>query len=128
MYTHCTHETVKDQILARFTSSSSLRVVIATIAFGMGINCPDVRQIIIGVFQMMPNVRATDRTSWARWQTLMCFIVYTKSDLSRKRISEPMKQYCTNTFFQCRKTLMFSDFENCHNKIIRSCSCCDVCR
>ena len=46
MYTHCTHETVKDQILARFTSSSSLRVVIAIIAFGMGINCPDVRQII----------------------------------------------------------------------------------
>ena len=46
MYTHCTHQTVKDVILERFTSQSSLRIVIATIAFGMGIDCPDVHQII----------------------------------------------------------------------------------
>ena len=46
MYTHCTHQSVKDVILQRFTSPSSLRIVIATIAFGMGIDCPDVRQII----------------------------------------------------------------------------------
>lgn len=29
-----------------FTSSSSLRIVICTVAFGMGINCLDVRLII----------------------------------------------------------------------------------
>ena len=42
-----THPTVKVKILEQFTSpSSSLCVVIATVAFGMGVNCPDVRQII----------------------------------------------------------------------------------
>ena len=47
MYTHCTDQSVKDKILQQFTSSSTLpRVVIATIAFGMGIDCPDVWQII----------------------------------------------------------------------------------
>ena len=40
MYTHCT---VKDKILAQFTLSSPLRLVIA---IGMGIDCPDVRQVI----------------------------------------------------------------------------------
>ena len=32
--------------MKKFTSTSSLRVVIAIIAFGMGVDCPNVRQII----------------------------------------------------------------------------------
>ncbi len=39
LYTHCTHQTVKDKIIHQFTKPSSPRVIIATIAFGMGINC-----------------------------------------------------------------------------------------
>ena len=46
MYTHCTHGSVKKKIIEQFTKQSSLRVVIATIAFRMGIDCPDVRHII----------------------------------------------------------------------------------
>ena len=39
---------IKDAILAwgASASASSLRVIVATIAFGVGINCSDVRQII----------------------------------------------------------------------------------
>lgn len=47
MFTSCTELHVKNQILESFTSPNSpLRIVIATIAFGLGINCPDIRQII----------------------------------------------------------------------------------
>lgn len=46
MFSHSTHESVKNEIRAQFTTDSSLRIVIATVAFGMGINCPDVRLII----------------------------------------------------------------------------------
>ena len=47
IYNHCALPTVKVKILEQFTSpSSSLHVVIATDALGMGVNCPDVRQII----------------------------------------------------------------------------------
>ncbi len=46
MFTHCTHASVKKKIVEQFSIESLLRVVIATIAFGMGMNCRDIRQII----------------------------------------------------------------------------------
>ena len=47
MFTACTTTSVKDSILERFCiQNSSLRVVVATVAFGMGLDCPNVRRII----------------------------------------------------------------------------------
>ena len=37
-YTHCTYPSVKESIIQLFTKESQLRVVIGTIAFGMGFN------------------------------------------------------------------------------------------
>ena len=51
MFTRCTHSSVKKKIIEQFTIPSTLRIVIATIAFGMGINCPDIRQVIHWGFQ-----------------------------------------------------------------------------
>ena len=45
MFTRCTHTSVKKKIIEQFTTPSSIRIVIATIAFGMGINCPDIHQV-----------------------------------------------------------------------------------
>lgn len=46
MYTHSTHESIKSKIIEQFTQVSPLRVIVATIAFGMGINCKDVRYAV----------------------------------------------------------------------------------
>ena len=47
MFHSCTEACMKDKIIKAFTSQSSpLRVVIATTAFAMGIDVPDVRTII----------------------------------------------------------------------------------
>ncbi len=46
MFTACTHPDVKYVILTQFRNEhSTLRVMIATIAFGMGLDCPNVRYI-----------------------------------------------------------------------------------
>ena len=47
MFTACTTMDVKEDILETFCLKDSiLRVVVATVAFGMGLDCPDVRRIM----------------------------------------------------------------------------------
>ena len=46
MYTSIIEKEHKENILHLFTKESHLRIVIATIAFGMGVDLPDIRQVI----------------------------------------------------------------------------------
>ena len=41
-FTGCTDNIVKEIILKQFSKPSCLRLVIATVAFGLGVNCPDI--------------------------------------------------------------------------------------
>ncbi len=45
MFTSITDANLKTNILLNFKENKNLRVVVATVAFGMGIDCKDVRQI-----------------------------------------------------------------------------------
>ena len=47
MYTRATTPELKEKIIASFSMpKSTLRIVIATTAFGMGIDCTDIRRVI----------------------------------------------------------------------------------
>ena len=46
MFTSVTDPPHKDHIIRTFAKNSCLRIVIATIAFGMGLDCPDIRQVV----------------------------------------------------------------------------------
>jgi len=47
MYTACTYSSTKEAIVKTFCDANSpLRVVIATIAFGMGLDCPNIRRVV----------------------------------------------------------------------------------
>ena len=47
MYTRCTEAAVKESILQSFCmTDGTLRIVIATIAFGIGLYCSDIREVI----------------------------------------------------------------------------------
>ena len=74
MFTGCTDEAVKNQILQSFTKDSCLRVVCATIAFSMGVDCPDIRQVVhfgpIAPDDLYRVLCPRDWSGWKGWSTI----------------------------------------------------------
>lgn len=127
MYTSCNNSHVKKEILEAFTSPDSpLRVVIATIAFGLGVDCPDVRRIIhLGptedIESYVQQVGRAGRDGNSSHASLLFRKKYTK------RVEQSMLEYCYNKT-SCRRDLLYHDFDGYNRKEIKTlCQCCDVC-
>jgi len=104
--TECKH---KSKILELFKTKSSLRVVVATIAFRMGVDCPDIRQIIhIGVpddtGSYIHEIGRAGRDGLLSVATLLHSRVYHKVD-------EDIKMYAANST-DCRRKVLFGDMDN----------------
>ena len=111
MFTACTHPDVKDSILASFTTAqSTLRIVVATIAFRMGLDCPNIRRIIhLGPPNDIESyLQETGRTGRDN-QPAKAILYHNKSDLKVQHIQESMKA-CRNTEL-CRRELLLKDFD-----------------
>ena len=128
MYTQCTDKDVKSQIVSQFKNPHSvLRVVIATTAFEMGIDCPNVRHIIHwgppeDIESYVQQTGRAGRDGKQLWASLY----FSLSD--KKYTAKAMMGYCTNVLL-CRRQLLFMDF--CDDTLVVSpiigCNCCDVC-
>ena len=126
MFTSCTDEQVKQQIVKSFGTLSPLRVVCATSAFGMGIDCPDVRHIIhFGA----PEDKDTYNQETCRGgrdghlaqATLLVVKRYNRF------CEESMLQYQDNTS-SCRRDFQFRETDHYeHLDMGTKCLCCDVC-
>ena len=136
MYTACTHPAVKDAIVASFTSANSpLRILVATIAFGMGLDCPNIRRVIH--WGPPSNIESyLQETGRGGRDNLpaKAIMYFSKSDLKAQHIEENMKQYCSNTTI-CRRRIILKefDFQDKHIHTVPQenecvCMCCDVCR
>lgn len=127
MYTHCTHPSVKSKILKQFTSPSSLRLVIATIAFGMGVNCPDVRQVIHWGVPEDTEMYVQESGRAGRDGNLACaLLLKNPRDLDKRYTSKQMIDYCVNKSSVCRRSMLYSEFPGCELSSV-GCVCCDVC-
>ena len=117
----------KEDVLNSFTSvDNTLRLVIATTAFGLGIDCPDIRTII---HWGMPSsveeyVQETGR-SGRDGQPSQAILFAGKGG---RYASKKMKDYVLNSSM-CRRRLLFKDFlyykEDSIN--VEGSSCCDIC-
>ena len=128
MFTSCTETSVKNQIIKSFSTQSCLRIVCATVAFGMVVNCPDVRVIIhlsppddIDSY-IQENGRAGRDGSPSK------AILLTKK-VSLSYVSSDMKAYCQSKG-ECWRHLLFRNMEGCNKEYhsVSSRECCAVCQ
>ena len=127
MFMSCTEEIVKESIVRLFTSDSCLRVVIATVAFGMGIDCHDIRQVIhLG----SPNDIESyiQETGRAGRDNLPSLALLVKKAKRGGLVEKSMSDYTYNES-QCRRDTLFKDFDE-YSRIYDGplCLCCDVCK
>ena len=129
MFTACTTPTVKESIINNFSNpNSKLRIVVATIAFGMGMDCPNVRQVIHwgpsgDIEQYMQETGRTGRDG------LPATAVLYYLPLKGVQVDDSMTNYCRNTS-TCRRQILLEHFndnvlETEHTET--KCLCCDVC-
>lgn len=124
VFTSVTDQSQKDGILDAFTRDSQLRIVIATISFGMGIDCPDVRQIVhIGSpDDIESNIQETGHAGRDGQLSLATLLIAKER---WQHGDDSMKEYLEN---KCRQDFLFKDMDEYHHIDMGSkCMCCDVC-
>ena len=126
MYHSCTDPLVKATILQNFSKSSSLRVVIATVAFGMVIDCPDVHQIVhVGAPEDIESyIQETGHAGRDGMQSIAILLLV--KGQSRHYADVNMKSYIRNEAM-CRREMLFSHFEGHISNAASCCLCCDIC-
>ena len=131
MYTSCTTHDIKASIIKTFGQvDGKLRLLIATVAFGMGLDCPNVRRIIHWgpPSNIESYIQETGR-SGRDGKSAHAILYYSKADIGYNFVEEGIRNYCTNKDNQCRRQLLFADFEESPDvtSVAVGCKCCDVC-
>ena len=109
-----------------FTKESHLRIVIATIAFDMGVDLPDVRQVIhvAAPDDVESYIQETGRAGRDGLPSL-ALLLHVKGH--SHLLTDPIKEYRDN-MDMCRRDFLFQDTDNYkHIDLGKKCLCCDVC-
>lgn len=127
MFTAVLTREKKEEVLELFTrANGQLRLVIATTAFGMGVDCPDIRRVIHwGIPTTLEEyVQETGRSG--RDGEASVAILY--QGVGGRNATAKVKAYLVNTI-TCRRRLLFQEFLLYSESSIEvsGCQCCDLC-
>ena len=128
MYTRASTDEMKKKILESFvTEGGKLRLLIATSAFSMGVDCPDICNIVhLGPPScLVQYVQETGRGGRSG-NPSVALLLYGKK--AEKHLQKCMKDYCINST-KCRRDILFREFlfYTANEFSLDKCKCCDIC-
>ena len=127
MFTRVLTTPKKEELMASFSvNGGTLRIVIATTAFGMGVDIPDIRQIIHWGLPATLEEYIQEAGRSGRDGSHSVAIAYEGN--RAKNASSLVKEYEANSSL-CRRRLLFRGFLMFSEEDIKAvgCMCCDVC-
>lgn len=116
---------MREQIVNAFTRETTLRIVIATVAFGMGVDCCGVRMVIhLGAPNDLESyVQETGRAGRDGIPSLALLLL---KNSTTRHTDKNMTSYALN-MIDCRRDILFSRFDNYSHIDMGLCLCCDIC-
>ena len=128
LYTRVSRSEKREAVIKLFMpTDSKIRLIIATTAFGMGINCQSIARIIHWGLPSNTEEYVQETGRAGRDGSDAEAILYRGK--TGRHASESMKAYSGNTDY-CRRRLLlhkFLKFSENEIKKITKCKCCDVC-
>lgn len=132
LYSAATSKVMKTKVLQQFVDPSSpLRVIVATIAFGMGLDAPDVHRVLH--WGPADSIEAYVQESGRcgrdhNYSEATLYYEARELALNVTSVSNNIKTYCANTGF-CRRKILMQEFEpageiETPTPLHR---CCDIC-
>jgi len=119
---------MRELILKEFIKcDTKLRLLIATTAFGLGVDCPDIARIInLGSPTTLEELVQESGRAGRNGMSAVA-ILYPKK-IGRMKLSAETKVYQDNNK-ECRRTLLFKNFmfSDIKEQPLKACLCCDLC-
>ena len=125
MYTQASTDEMKTSILSTFSlKNSTLRLIVATTSFSMGIDIPDVREVIYwGPPSELEQYAQEIGRAGRDGKDSVAILMFDKPNRYTK---QGMKLY-TQCKAKCRRNNLFSNFIQCEHHDNPHCKCCDIC-
>lgn len=132
IFTSVSTTEMREAVLKEFCKiNSTMRLLVATTAFGMGVDCPDIAKIINwGCPNTLEELVQETGRGGRDGRQVQAILYPTRFG---KKVTSAMKSYQKNTEI-CRRRVLFENFlfNDIQNKepvteIVKGCHCCDLC-
>lgn len=125
MFTRASTKAMKEKVLKSFINvDSKLKLLIATTAFSMGIDCPDIRNVIhFGVPGTIEQYVQEAGRAGRDGELSTALLLYGSPG---RHVHQNMKRYGENSK-NCRRELLYKNFLFYDNSVHAQPNCCDIC-